>query len=62
MEVATADHIILMTSCQSKAGIHLLLVLAPYPVRVPALAPKHNGPSYDHPVKNDSQRAAPEKG
>jgi hypothetical protein len=29
---------------------------------VPAPAPKHNGPSYDYPTKNNSQRAAPEKG
>jgi hypothetical protein len=62
MGVATPDQLILTIGCQSQADLHLLQVLAPYPVRVPALAPKDNGPSYEQPAKNDSQRAAPEKG
>jgi hypothetical protein len=32
MGVATADHIILTTGCQSQAVLHLLLALAPDPV------------------------------
>jgi hypothetical protein len=33
MGVATADHIILTTGCQSQADLHLLLALDPDPVR-----------------------------
>ena len=40
MGVATVDHLILTTGCQSKADIHLLLALAQDPVRRPCVGAK----------------------